>query len=96
MKLDDNRVEISWGKVLGVQKYRLYRRVKGEQEFRLIYEGKANCFVDKTAAGVCKAFAMPGSLDNRLQDRHVINQDNTSPATYSQTYMEASRKLIDV
>ena len=72
MKLDDNRVEISWGKVLGVQKYRLYRRVKGEQEFRLIYEGKANCFVDKTAAGVCKAFAMPGSLDNRLQDRHGL------------------------
>lgn len=72
MKLDDNQVEISWGKVLGVQKYRLYRRVKGEQEFRLIYEGKANCFVDKTAAGVCKAFAMPGSLDNRLQDRHGL------------------------
>lgn len=72
MKLNDNCVTLSWGKVLGVQQYRLYRRVKGETEFRKIYEGKANCFTDKTVQGVRKAFDMPGSLDNRLQNRENL------------------------
>ena len=72
LKLDKNRVELSWGKVLGVQKYRLYRRVKGEKEFRPVYEGKENHFVDNTAEGVRKAFTMPGSLDNHLQDREGV------------------------
>lgn len=72
LKLDNNRVELSWGKVLGVQKYRLYRRVKGEKEFRPVYEGKENRFVDKTAEGIHKAYVMPGALDNRLQDREGL------------------------
>lgn len=72
MKLNDSQVDLSWGKVLGVQKYCLYRRVQGEKEFHRVYEGKANHFTDTTAKGVRKAFETPGSLDNRLRDKEGL------------------------
>lgn len=67
LKLSDDKVELSWGNVLGVQKYRLYRRLAGEKDFKLVYEGKSNCYVDNVH-GVVKACRLPGHLDNPSLD----------------------------
>lgn len=72
LKLYNNRVELSWGKVLGSQKYRLYRRKKGEQNFQLIYEGKELHFVDINLEGVRKNYELPGSFDNRNQNEDKL------------------------
>lgn len=69
LKLADNQVKLTWGEILGTQKYRLYRRKQGETSFQLIYEGKNRTFLDDKALGVKKVFALPGSLDNKTTDR---------------------------
>lgn len=56
------------GKVLGAQKYRIYRRKAGDKDFTLIFEGKANQYTDMEAAGVIKACRFPGKLDNPTLD----------------------------
>lgn len=70
LKLDKNRVSLSWGSVLGSQKYHIYRRKAGEKEFMLLFEGKANQFTDAKAEGVIKACKLPGRLDNPVLDEH--------------------------
>lgn len=39
---------LTWGKVLGSAKYKLYRREKDSEKFRLIYQGKEPHFTDKS------------------------------------------------
>lgn len=68
LKPDNDKVSLSWGKVLGTQKYRIYRRKVGEKEFILLFEGKANQFTDFKAEGAVKACKLPGSLDNPSLD----------------------------
>ncbi len=41
LNLDKGKVDLSWGKVLGAQKYRIYRRKAGDKDFTLIFEGKS-------------------------------------------------------
>lgn len=72
LKLQDNSVTLSWGKVLGVKKYCLYRRVKGETEFEKVYEGKFNGFVDMKAVGAKKAYPLPGLLENCFRDKNGL------------------------
>ena len=68
LNLDKGKVDLSWGKVLGAQKYRIYRRKAGDKDFTLIFEGKANQYTDMEAAGVIKACRFPGKLDNPTLD----------------------------
>lgn len=70
--LDTDAVGLSWGKVLGAERYAVYRRKAGEQQFKKIFEGKANTFRDQTAKGVIKSFKLPGRLDNQGQDYSQI------------------------
>lgn len=72
LKLDNNTVELSWGEVLGVQKYRLYRRVKGEETFQIVYEGKQRAYKDLQANGVIPAFDIPGKTTNSLGDVFTV------------------------
>jgi len=65
LKLHTNTVDITWGKVLGVTKYKLYRKKKGEATYKLIYEGLDNSFTDANAIGVIPAYSLPGELENR-------------------------------
>lgn len=69
LKIDEGRVDLSWGKILGAQEYRLYRRKQGDKDFEMVYRGKENVFADANVPGVQKAYMLPGSLDNREQDR---------------------------
>jgi hypothetical protein len=58
-RIERNKVNLSWGEVLGAGEYRLYRRRKGEGDFALVYKGLARGFVD-SAPGVIAAFTAPG------------------------------------
>lgn len=72
LRLDSNRVVLSWGQVLGTETYRLYRRKSGDKDFRKIYEGKATSFTDSRLQGVVPAYRLPGGLDNAEADRSRI------------------------
>jgi len=69
LKIDHNRVDLSWGEILGTQKYKLYRRAMGDTEFRLIYEGKDRKYSDRGVVGIQKAYALPGTQNNKTTDR---------------------------
>lgn len=72
LKLSENQVKLSWGQVLGAQKYRLYRKKAGEPDFKMIYEGKDRQFTDY-ADGVQKAYDLPGTIENISKDRtHLV------------------------
>jgi hypothetical protein len=54
-----NTVNVQWGEVLGASEYRLYRRLKGETKYSLVYKGLERKFTDK-ANGVIPSFEIPG------------------------------------
>lgn len=66
--IDTDQVGLSWGKVLGAEKYGVYRRKVGEKEYRKIFEGKTNTYKDKAGIGTVKPFDFPGKLDNQQVD----------------------------
>lgn len=70
LNIDNGKVGLSWGNILGACKYRIYRRKLGENKEVLIYEGKANQYLDTKASGVVKYFKLPGQLDNELFKKH--------------------------
>lgn len=71
LRLSADTVAMSWGKVLGVRTYRVYRRTAGMSDFVMIYEGDKNEYVDTEAKGTIPPCKMPGELDNR----QTANQD---------------------
>ncbi|WP_455585124.1 hypothetical protein [Bacteroides sp.] len=72
LRLAPGEVRVSWGKVLGTDYYRLYRRKLGESNFKIVYEGKLLVYNDKDAKGVVPPFELPRSLDNVNTDRNGI------------------------
>jgi len=68
LKLSKNKVKVQWGQVLGVSGYRLYRRKAGDKEFKQIYAGRRNCFIDDNAPGVIPPCKIPGIEENALLD----------------------------
>lgn len=78
LHLGNNRVDLSWGRILGAQKYRVYRRKVGEEKFALIFEGKANQYSDANVSGVIKNCMLPGHQDN-------INLDEETFTVYEYT-----------
>ena len=58
---------VSWGEVLGVTEYRLYRRKKGETSFVRILSGRQNEFTDR-AEGIVPAFPESGAAANADRD----------------------------
>jgi len=72
LKLSTNNVELTWGEVLGVQKYKLYRRKANSKVFELIYEGKSTKYIDDKALGVVVHFQFPGTIDNASTTREGI------------------------
>lgn len=64
LDLAANQVSVSWGQILGVKEYRLYRRVAGQQNWQMIYAGLNRSFLDANATGATPPAALPGSADN--------------------------------
>lgn len=68
LELGEGTVTLSWGEVLGASEYRLYRRVRGEQDFELVFQGLEKRFVDKNLKGVVPCALLPGRADNPPYD----------------------------
>jgi len=72
LNLQSSKVSVTWGSVLGATGYKLYRRVLGEKNYKLIFEGLQNDFVDTSCTGVIPPFVLPGRLGNLDQDRSKV------------------------
>jgi len=62
LHLSTNRVDASWGEVLGTGEYHLYRRTRGQSDaqWKLIYAGTGQSYSDQNAAGVVPPANLPG------------------------------------
>lgn len=58
--LREGAAMLSWGEVLGVQEYRLYARIRGDRQFRLLYRGLDRTYADRRA-GIQAAASMPSN-----------------------------------
>ena len=65
IKLEPDQVKLSWGEILGVTEYRLYRRAKGRGDFSEIFRGRVNEFVDRIK--VPPAYDFPGFQADALR-----------------------------
>ncbi len=61
LHVGDKKVDLTWGEVLGITEYRVYRRVKGRKPFALVYRGRAPSHTDRDI-GVIPAFPEPGAV----------------------------------
>jgi hypothetical protein len=55
VELSNGSADLTWGEVLGVTQYRLYRRKKGEAKFTVAYSGRATYWKDVDPAIVASA-----------------------------------------
>ena len=65
LEVGQHKVQATWGEVLGVTEYRLYRRVKGDGSFQEIFRGLRNAYRD-AGIKVIPAFTEPGLANNLL------------------------------
>jgi hypothetical protein len=71
--LQKDRIDLTWGEILGASEYRLYRRHLGETSWTKIYSGTERAFSDKEAKGALPPVELPGRADNALNtDRGTI------------------------
>jgi len=69
--LGEDRVKLTWGEILGVTEYRLYRREKTvRSEFREIFRGRANEYVDTVK--VPPAYDSPGLQADAMRDTNAL------------------------
>ncbi|MFW6308979.1 MAG: fibronectin type III domain-containing protein, partial [bacterium] len=66
LDLKEGEVSLNWGQVLGVSKYRLYRRKKGAEDYNLIYEGRDSNYTDNDVNTV-SAFSEPGVHAEKME-----------------------------
>lgn len=64
LRITENGAELSWGRVLGVTEYRLYRREAGTDDYELIYSGGAREFTDSPPEPLTRPYALPGIARN--------------------------------
>jgi hypothetical protein len=60
LQLSKEHVNASWGELLGVHEYRLYRRLRGQTQWKQIYSGLEHEFGDDHADGVEPPATYPG------------------------------------
>ncbi|HEY1948033.1 MAG TPA: hypothetical protein VGG97_13555 [Bryobacteraceae bacterium] len=75
-------VHLTWGELLGVKEYRLYRRASGTQSYALVYHGVAREYTDRqnTAGGIFE-YSVCGVSGNGEGPRS--RPANTNPASWT-------------
>jgi hypothetical protein len=68
LELGRDRIDLTWGEILGASEYRLYRRDQHALEWKCIYAGPDRAFPDTGAVGTVPPVALPGRADNALTD----------------------------
>ncbi len=64
VRITEDGAELSWGRVLGVTEYRLYRRRAGTDDYEMVYSGGAREFTDSPPRPLTKPYALPGRERN--------------------------------
>jgi hypothetical protein len=67
-----NRADLSWGYILGVDIYNLYRRKKGESDYHLVYSGSENKIDIAMPFGTIYEFAVTSVNDNGESEKSFI------------------------
>lgn len=78
LKKNDNRYVLNWGKVLGCNEYRLYKR-SNNSEFKLIYKGTNNQFTDSNIGNEIVEYAVStfnGNGESKLSNAVTTNADS--------------------
>ena len=72
LKLSDGCAELSWGQVLGVRTYRVYKKAFGSDRYDLLYEGQSNDLTDQDSS-IRKYAAYPDdmAISSRESDKFV-------------------------
>lgn len=79
--LHGNTIGLSWGKVLGVSGYKLYRRKAGDKSYQVIYSGAGNASEDKLkTTGVIYEYAI--SAMNKNGESGLSNPISTNPNSW--------------
>jgi hypothetical protein len=79
--LQKDRIDLTWGEILGASEYRLYRRTLGETAWTRIYAGLRRTYADTRASGAIPPVILPGRADNALDtDRGTIYEYAVSAA----------------
>jgi hypothetical protein len=68
LELTTGKVSASWGEVLGVSEYRLYRRILGQKNWNVVYRGLNRQFED-IAEGATPPTYLPGRGDNAMRNQ---------------------------
>lgn len=79
--LEGERVRLSWGQVLGSYTYKLYRRQKGDSQFKLVYIGRNNVFEDKLKVDKT-IYEYAISAINKNGESKLSNAINTDPNSW--------------
>ncbi len=81
--IDEGKIALTWGEVLGVQEYRLYRRVKGAQKAELIYSGLNRNYTDLTTSDQSvTVYEYTVSSRNKKGEGKPSYPVNSDPATW--------------
>lgn len=64
VELSEGLATLTWGEVLGVTEYRVYRREKGEAQFAVAYAGRATTWVD-TDSSILPSASSPRNSASR-------------------------------
>ncbi|SDM49326.1 fibronectin type III domain-containing protein [Kriegella aquimaris] len=100
LKLDiqDENINLTWGKVLGCNEYKLYRRKKGSKKFQLIYVGNKNQFTDVHLSGNSifeyAITAVNGNGESEMSN--VVNNDPSSWLNFNPMPNEPFRRSVNL
>jgi hypothetical protein len=71
--LSKDRIDLTWGEILGAKEYRLYRRPLGKKNWTQVFAGPERTYADLGAKGALPPVELPGRADNALNtDRGTI------------------------
>lgn len=69
LRITENGADVSWGRVLGVTEYRLYRRETGTDVYEQIHSGRDRSFTDVPPKPLTQPYPLPGMARNAHRAR---------------------------
>jgi hypothetical protein len=91
--LSPQATRLSWGQVLGVTEYRLYRRPDAHQNFKLVYGGTDRMFVDHSAGKIFEYAIAAVNGNGEGARSHVVTSDPSSWTNFDPKPGEPFRRV---
>jgi hypothetical protein len=94
IELSESAVRLSWGRVLGCNEYRLYRRQEGGG-YSLVYKGSGNAFSEKMISGSIYEYSVCAVNGNGQSDySHSVTTDPESMLNFDPVPGEPFRRSV--